>query len=79
MKSEKQPGICRTTLIQYEQSANQICKHISGMVRTNKIPPDLPEICAQVFLNTKTTTFNVVMTNILLYARTETATWNEVL
>ncbi len=57
----------------------RICKRITGMVRASKIPPDLPEICAQLFLNTKTTTFNVVMTNILLYARTETATWNEVL
>jgi len=56
-----------------------ICRRISGMVRTNEIPPDLPEICARVFLNTKTTTFNVVMTNILLYSRTETATWIEVL
>jgi len=22
------------------------CKHISGMVKANNIPPDLPEICA---------------------------------
>jgi len=41
-----------------------ICRRISGMVRANKIPPDLPEICVQVFLNTKAMTFNVVMMNI---------------
>ncbi len=55
------------------------CRRISGMVRTNEIPPDLPEICAQVFLNTKMTTFNVVMMNILLYSHTNTTTWVEVL
>ncbi len=56
-----------------------ICRCISRMVRTNEIPPNLPEICAQVFLNTKTMTFNVVMTNILLYSCTDTATWVKVL
>jgi len=43
----------------------RICRRISRM---NEIPPDLPEICACVFLNTKPKTFNVVMTNILLYS-----------
>jgi len=57
----------------------RICRCISGMVWANEIPPDLPEICAWVFLNTKTTIFNVVMTSILQYSRTETVTWVKVL
>jgi len=57
----------------------QICKHISGTVKANEMPTDLPEICACAFLNTKMATFNVVMTNILLYAQSEMATWNKVL
>jgi len=42
-----------------------ICKRISGMVRMNEIPPDLPEICARVFLNTKTT--NCLVLNEVLH------------
>jgi len=56
-----------------------ICKHITGMVTITDIPKDLPEVCMQVFLNRKTTAFNVIMVSILKYTCTLTATWNEVL
>jgi len=49
------------------------------MVTTADIPKDLPEVCAKVFLNTKTTAFNAEMVSILKYACTPTADWNKVL
>jgi len=76
MNIQQEPG---ENIANMSAKIYQICKCISGMVRANKIPPDLPEICMWVFLSTKTTTFNVVMTNILLYVQTKTATWNKVI
>jgi len=49
------------------------------MVITADIPKDLPEVCAKVFLNTKTIAFNIEMVTILKYAQTPAATWIDVL
>jgi len=49
------------------------------MVITADIPKDLPEVCAKVFLNTKTIAFNIEMVTILKYTRTPAATWIDVL
>jgi len=57
----------------------RICKRITGMVKATKIPKDLPEICAKVFIDTKTFAFNMEAVSIHKAARAGTITWDQVL
>jgi len=57
----------------------QICKQITGMVKSTKIPKDLPEICAKVFIDMKTFAFNMEAISIHKAACAGTITWDQVL